>query len=98
MYSGSSASSCSGALGRGRCDQVVIPVVATGIHRHLVVAPPHNHDVFDRRATIGSNIGGPLERNHRSPTPRTVLGDDHLGRGILNPVGQRLAREATEHH
>ena len=42
-------------------------------------------------------VGGRLEREHLAPAVAAVGGDQHLGLGVVDAVGQRLRREAAEH-
>jgi hypothetical protein len=39
-----------------------------------------------------------FDRHHAATAMALVGGDQHLGTGILDPVGQRLGRKAGEHH
>ena len=41
-------------------------------------------------------VGGPLQRHGRAAPPRLVLRDQHLAAHVVQPVGERVGREAAE--
>ena len=84
-------------VGVGSRHQLVVPVVATLDHRDLVLAPLDDDDVLDRGGVGDGLVGRRLEREHRAPPPAAVGGDQHLGLGVVDAVGERLRREPAEH-
>ena len=85
------------ALGLGGGDEVVVPVVAAVDHLDVVAAAAHDDDVLDRRRRGDRLVGRRLEREHLAAPVAAVGGDQHLGLGVVDPVGERLRREAAEH-
>ena len=67
-------------------------------HLDLVAAALHHDDVLDRRRLRHRLVGGRLEREHLAPPITAVGGHEHLGLGVVDPVGERLRRETSEHH
>ena len=63
----------------------------------LVAAAPDDDDVLDRRRVGQRLVGGRLEREHLAAAVSAVGGDQHLGLGVVDPVGERLGGEAAEH-
>src|SRR3990172_1457086 len=85
------------AFGRVSVEDLVVPDVATLGHRHLVAGPANHDRVLDGWATDQGHIRVRFERNHVSPPPSTVLGDNHLGFGIDDPARQGVGGETPEH-
>ena len=79
-----------GAVGRGTVHQVVVPVVATIDHVDVVAATLDDHDMLDRRGVGAGLVGGRLEREHLAAPIAAIGGDQHLGFGVVDAVGERL--------
>jgi len=73
-------------------------VVAAGLHVDRVVATAHHDDLLDARRGCDGLVGLGLEREHLAAAIATIGGDEHLRLRIVDAVGQRLGREAAEHH
>jgi len=91
------------APGRLEVHQLVPPVIpALGDLRERVADPagmPLDHDdVADRGAALEGLVGVPLERHHLAPAVAPVRGDEADRAGVVDPVAERLCREAPEHH
>ena len=67
-----------------------VPVIPSVDHLDVVAATPHDHDVFDRRGRLAGLVDVRLEREHRAASVAAVGGDEHLGLGVVHPVGERL--------
>ena len=88
-----------GLRGRGLAvDQVVPPHVAPIGHGSVVGGALDNHHMLDRRACRHRHIAMLLQREHGTFAPRPVLGDQQFGPGVLDPLGQRVSGEPSEHH
>ena len=87
-----------GAIGGGVFHQVVIPVVAPPLHRHLVArAAKHDH-LLDRFGALARLVRVLLER-HDVPAPEAaVRRQDGLGAAVVDAVPQRIRAEAGEDH
>ena len=57
----------------------------------------YHHSVLDGGSVLQSLVDVPLQWNDLSPAIANVGRDDDFCLGIVDPVPQRLAREATEH-
>ena len=86
------------ALGVGLLHQLVVPVVAAVDHGHVVHPALHDDDVLDARRVGHRLVGGRLEREDVAAPVAAVSGDQHLRLGVVDAVGERLRREAAEHH
>jgi hypothetical protein len=62
-----------------------------------VRVPLHDHYVLDDVDTLDRLIRVPLQRHDTAAAVPSVARNDDLGRGILDPVAQRLRREPSEH-
>ncbi|MNS73215.1 hypothetical protein D3C72_1066480 [compost metagenome] len=88
------------AAGRLAVDHVMEPAVARGLHVHRAAGVAHHQHGFhgigagqlQRRIDVG------LQRNLPAATQAFVGGDDQLALAIADTVGDRVRREATEHH
>ena len=84
------------AHGALRRDQLVPPDVAPLTHLDLGPGAPQHHAVHDRGASLERLVHVGLELDLLSAAPSGVRRDAHLGLGVVNPVDQRLGREAAE--
>ncbi len=85
------------ALGGLVGDELVVPVIAALGHLDVVTAPAHDDHMLDRGAPGQRLVAVGLEGHRRSPPPCTIGGDDSLGFGIDDAIGQGSRREAAEH-
>ncbi len=86
------------ALGALRGDQLVPPHVAALAHLDLVADALEHQHFLDRLALLQRLIDILLELDDLPAPPSAVRGDTDLGFGVVDPIGQRLRREAAEHH
>ena len=76
--------------------QLVPPVVATGLHGHVLArAAVHDH-VLDRWALAGRHVRLLLQVHDLAASVAPVGGDQDLGLAVPDALGQRLTAEAAE--
>jgi hypothetical protein len=80
----------------GEADGLVPPDVAAGLHVDVVLGAPHDEDRLHARAAAERLVDGGLERQHLAAAVAAVGRDDDLGRGVDDPVGEGVGREAPE--
>ena len=73
-------------------------MVAALDHLHVVAATAHDDDMLDRRRRGHGLVGGRLQREDLAAPVPAVCRDQQLGLGVVDPVGERLRREAPEDH
>ena len=56
----------------------------------VVAAAAHDDDVLDRRRVGDGLVGRRLEREHLAAAVAAVGGDQHLGLGVVDAVGERV--------
>ena len=86
------------AVGVGGRDQVVVPVVAA-VRPSSTSLPPRRTTTTCSIVGVDADrlVGRRLQREHLAAAVAAVGGDQHLGLGVVDAVGQRLRREAAEH-
>ncbi len=67
------------------------------VDRDVGIAAPHDDDVFDARGFLQRVVGHLLERNDSAAPVAAVGGDEQLCLRVVDPIAQRLGREAAEH-
>ena len=85
-----------GGIRRLPLDEVVPGDVPTGRHRHVAARALADDDAAHARARRECVVGVPLERDDRAAAVALVLREKHLAAHVVEPVGQRLRREAAE--
>ncbi len=80
------------------CTTPLGPDVATGVHLDLVADALEHEHFLDRLALLQRLIDILFELYDLPSTPSAVRGDTDLRFGVVDPIGQRLRREAAEHH
>ena len=55
-------------------------------------------DGFDVADLVAGGIGIGLERNLAAATDALIGGDHHVGLAVVDAAGERVRREAAEHH
>ena len=87
-----------GAISGGVFHQVVIPVVAPPLHRHLVVRAAQDDHRLDRLRALARLVRVLLKR-HDVPAPEAaVRRQDGLGAAVVDAIPQRIRAEAREDH
>ena len=81
-----------------RGNQLVPPHVASLAHLDLVADALEHQHFLDRRALLQRVIDILLELDNLPATPSAVGGDTDFRFGVVDPIGQRLRREAAEDH
>ena len=84
------------ALGRLVGHGVVPPDVAAVGPVDVAVGAVHHDAVLDRRRALHGDVGVGLEEGGGTLAVATVGGDEHLGLGVVDAIGQRVGREAAE--
>ena len=99
MNSGSSAFMCShGHSEVTTAAAVVVIDVAHRIHLDLGAGAAHDDDVIDAADLGDRGVGVGLERNLAAAADALVGGDDDVRLAVLDAAGERIRREAAEHH
>ena len=65
-------------------------MITTGLHVDCVAATLHDHDVFDAGRVGESFVGRRLEREHLTTSVAAVGGDENLGFGVVDAIGEGL--------
>ena len=81
---------------RRRFHQPVPPVLASLVKRDRRARAPHDDDVLDRRRSRERLVGDLLQRHHVASPPAAVRRDEEPRALVVDPVAQRLGREAPE--
>ena len=76
----------------------MIPDVAAGGHVDRPAGAPDHDDVVDAADLGDGRVGIGLERHFAAAAQAFVGGDDDVGLAVLDAAGQRIRREAAEHH
>jgi hypothetical protein len=76
----------------------VIPDVAAGDPGDVAAGMLHHHRLLDRRAALQRRVRIGLQRDLAAAAQALVGGHDDVGIAVLNAPGQRIRREAAEHH
>ena len=99
MNSGSSAFISSGGQSAdASLVGLVVPDVAARFHVHGAAGPPHHDHGLDAAGLVGRRVGVRLQR-HLAAAAQTFVGGDHDRRfAIGDAAGERIRREAAEHH
>ena len=85
------------AVGRNRLPLVFVIKIASRLHLHIGAGAGDDEDGF-RRRFLQRRVHIRLERNAATAAQALVGGDNDVRLRILDPAGQRLGREAGEHH
>ncbi len=87
-----------GAIRRHALRGLVVIDVAAGLHLHRRAgAPDHDHR-GDAAGLVAGRVDIVLQRNLAAAAQAFVSGDDHGGLAVLDAAGDRIRREAREHH
>jgi len=79
----------------GQRHQVMIPVVAARLHRHVVARPLEHDDVLDRAGALDGLVEDTLQLDNLAIHVATVAGDGDIGLAVLDAPVERLDRETA---
>ncbi len=99
MNSGSSAFiSSHGQSVRDALGGFVVIDVAALLHVDVAAGAPHDDHALDPARLVAGDVGVGLERNLAAAADAFVGRDDERGLAVRDAAGERVGREAAEHH